>query len=95
MLPLIPAVSILAGRAVHDVALLLAARWRRMRRRSGVGWMSRAGQPIALPVALLASGVMVAFMATPMIDAARSRLLFRPARGRQVAEDEHVAPGRA
>ena len=29
LLPLIPAVSILAGRAVHDVALAIARRWRR------------------------------------------------------------------
>ena len=76
MLPLIPAVSILAGRAVHDVALLLAARWRRLRSRSGVGWVARAGQPIMLPVALLAAGVMVVFMATPVIDTARTDSYF-------------------
>ena len=76
MLPLIPAVSILAGRAVHDVALLLAARWRTVRRQSGAGWMARAGQPIVLPVTLLAAGVMVVFMATPMIDTARTDSYF-------------------
>jgi 4-amino-4-deoxy-L-arabinose transferase-like glycosyltransferase len=76
LLPLIPAVSILAGRAVHDVALEVAVRWKRLRRRSGVGWMARAGQPVALPVALLVPCVMGVFMAKPVFDVARTDTYF-------------------
>ena len=76
LLPLIPAVSILAGRAVHDLALAFAAAFRRMGRRSGVGWVARAGRPIALPVALLAGCVLGIFMATPVIEVARTDTYF-------------------
>ena len=76
LLPLIPAVSILAGRAVHDIALALAARWRRMQRRSGAGWAARAGRPLALPVTLLAACTLVMFMATPVVEVARTDTYF-------------------
>ena len=43
LLPLIPALSILAGRAVHDVALAIArALEARCERQPGVGWVARA-----------------------------------------------------
>ena len=76
LLPLIPAASILAGRAVHDVGLAVAERWKRLRRRSGVGWMGRAGQPIALSVALLVPCLGAVFMVKPVVDVARTDTYF-------------------
>ena len=42
VLPLIPALSVLAGRAVHDIAIAFVA-WSRRPRRIGRGWGSASG----------------------------------------------------
>ena len=76
LLPLIPPLSILAGRAVHDVVLAIAHRWRRMGQRPRYGWLARASQPIALPVALLAGLCSAVVMASPVVDVARTDTYF-------------------
>ncbi len=76
LLPIIPPLSILAGRAVHDLVLAIAHRWRRMGQRPRVGWLARASQPIALPVALLAGLCSAVVMASPVVDVARTDSYF-------------------
>ena len=89
LLPLIPALSILAGRAVHDVALafvaLVEARARRSARRLGLS-VGRTGAR-SLPAAPDRRRHRVAGRSTCV----EAGLLLRPARGGQLAEDEHVA----
>jgi 4-amino-4-deoxy-L-arabinose transferase-like glycosyltransferase len=74
LLPLIPALSILAGRGVHDVALAAAVRWKRLRRRSRVARAAGAG--VAQPVAILAAFGVVAVLAMPVVEVARTDSYF-------------------
>ncbi len=76
LLPLIPAVSILAGRAVHEVARVIVRRWRVMEERPKVGWVARASRPVALPVVLLAGVCSVVVMASPVVDVAKTDTYF-------------------
>ena len=76
LLPLIPAVSVLAARGVHDAALALAAWWRRFERRRGAAPAARAGQRVTVPVALLAAACLSFFMAAPVVEVARSDTYF-------------------
>jgi hypothetical protein len=76
LLPMIPALSILAGRAVHDVALAMIRRWRLMETRPGVGWLARISRPVALPVVLVGSTIAFVLMASPVVDVARTDTYF-------------------
>ncbi len=78
MLPLIPAVSILAGRFVHDAAVAAAAWWKRLPRGADAdeGRLARGRRPIALPVAVLVPACMVFFMVGPVVDVARTDSYF-------------------
>lgn|GEM_PF-1318128 len=76
MLPMIPALSILAGRAVHDVALIVARHWRQAEARPQGGWLARASRPVVLPVALLGAVCTLALMASPVVDVARTDTYF-------------------
>lgn len=76
LLPLIPAVSVLAGRGVHDTVLALVAWWRGLREPTGVGSIARWSQPVAVPVALVAAACTVVLAAMPVVDVARSDSYF-------------------
>ena len=76
LLPMIPALSVLAGRAVHDIAVAIARRWRRAETQPRVGWVARACRPVALPVALLAAIASAAVMASPVVEVARTDTYF-------------------
>jgi hypothetical protein len=72
LLPLIPAVSILAGRAVHDVAIALAARLR------GTGPLLRRDRRILVggPASVLAGCAVIAAMALPVLNVVRADSYF-------------------
>lgn len=76
LLPLIPAVSVLAGRFVHDAALAAVAWWRGLEERRGAGTLARRGRPLAAPLALLVPVCLVALMAAPVVEVARTDTYF-------------------
>ena len=87
LLPLIPALSVLAGRAVHDVALAFVALVRDARAASA----ARLGLSVGRTATVLAGCAIFAATASPVARVGAVRLVLRPARGGAVAEGEHVA----
>jgi hypothetical protein len=72
LLPLIPALSILAGRAVHDVALAIAARWNRPGAR-----VRRAGFALfGGPALIVAACALIAVAAVPVVQVVRADTYF-------------------
>ena len=85
VLPLIPALSVLAGRAVHDIAIEFVA-WSRRPRRIG----ARLGLSVGRTATVLAGCAIFAATASPVLAVGEVGLVLRPARGGDVAEEQHV-----
>ena len=85
LLPLIPALSVLAGRAVHDRrSRSSTGRGGPRRVRRCIGLERRGGPPRSWPAAPI-----FAATASPVVASVQVGLLLRAARGGHVAEEEH------